>query len=121
MSIWESRKFRALVVDTVSSTAVFFVTHYLAPQAQEAVLSVIAAWQPVVIAVILGWAYEDGKEKGAPVVQASRPTDEAEMKAERDFWENLSYTDSAGVLRNLSVDPGAGAVGGMPVEDKPEA
>jgi hypothetical protein len=71
MSIWESRKFRALVVDTVFSTAIFFVTHYLAPDLQTPVLFLIGSWQPVAIALIVGWAYEDGKEKGATVYHSS--------------------------------------------------
>jgi hypothetical protein len=54
-----------MIVDIVVSTATYFVTQYVAPEAGKDILWLIGSWQPVVIAVIGGIAYEDGQEKSA--------------------------------------------------------
>jgi len=55
-----SRKFWLLVLDTVISLALFFVGKYGGPSAMEDVRFVILTLQPVIIALILSIAYEDG-------------------------------------------------------------
>lgn len=63
-SLLKSRKFLLMIVDVVISTATFFVSKYVSPSAAEDILWLIGAWQPVIIAVIIGIAVEDAAEKG---------------------------------------------------------
>ena len=58
-----SRKFWLLVLDTVVSLVLFFVSKYV-PEAAEDVKFAILALQPVIIAVIVAIAWEDAAEKG---------------------------------------------------------
>lgn len=58
-NIFKSRKFWIMVVDIILSTVVYFVGQYVSPQVGEDILWVIAAWQPVIYAVINGIATED--------------------------------------------------------------
>ena len=60
--MWQSRKFRLMVYDLVISLILFFVGKY-APIAMEDVSFLIAAMQPVFIAVIGGIALEDAAIK----------------------------------------------------------
>jgi hypothetical protein len=63
--LFRSRKFLTLVIDTVVSLLIFFVTKYAAPAAADDILYVIAAMQPVVLAVVAMWGIEDAAEKRA--------------------------------------------------------
>ncbi len=61
----KSRKWKAVLVDAIFSIAVLVVSYWLLdPKWQEFTLKVIAILQPVVIAYVLGVAYEDGQSKG---------------------------------------------------------
>ena len=64
--IFKSRKFWLMVFDVVISTATFFVTNYISPELQKVILFLIGAWQPVIIAVIIGIAVEDAGTKSNP-------------------------------------------------------
>ena len=68
--LFKSRKFWVMVCDIVISTATFFVTKYAAPEIGEDILWLIAAWQPVVYAVINGIDLEDAAEKTNPALYA---------------------------------------------------
>lgn len=59
-ALFSSRKFLLLLLDTVISVILYFVGKYL-PGAEADVKFVILALQPVVIALIVSIAYEDGK------------------------------------------------------------
>jgi len=48
-----SRRFW-VVVDVAFSTLVYFVTKYVAPEIGNDILWLIAAWQPVIVALIFG-------------------------------------------------------------------
>ena len=65
--MWRSRKFLTLVLDTVVSLATYFAAKLLAPEMAEHVLYVIAALQPVALAVIVMWGIEDAAAKRAGV------------------------------------------------------
>ena len=64
-TLLHSRKFWLMIFDVVISTATFFVSKYVSPEMAENILWLIGAWQPVIIAVIVGIAVEDAAEKGA--------------------------------------------------------
>ena len=59
-ALFGSRKFILLVLDVVISLILYFVSKYL-PNAEADVKFVILALQPIVIAIVLAIAYEDGK------------------------------------------------------------
>ena len=59
----KSRKFLIAVFDVVVSSAVYFVAKYAVPSVAEDVMFLIAAYQPVVLILIGGIAYEDGQAK----------------------------------------------------------
>lgn len=61
--MWKSRKFRALVLDTVFSLATFGITTLLAPEYQAHALAFIGIIQPAVLAYVLGTAWEDAAAK----------------------------------------------------------
>lgn len=67
----QSAKFWTAIVDVVVSAVLFFVGKYASPSVFEDIQFVIVTIQPVFIIVIGAWAYEDGKEKGAPVIHMS--------------------------------------------------
>lgn len=58
-----SRKFWLAIVDVVISTATYLVTWLLSPDLAERIIWLIAAWQPIIIMVVLGIAIEDAAEK----------------------------------------------------------
>ena len=63
-SLLHSRKFWITVFDVVVSTATYMISRHLTPEIAEDILWLIAAWQPVIISLILGIAHEDAAEKG---------------------------------------------------------
>jgi hypothetical protein len=63
--MWQSRKFRILVFDTVISAVTFAVTLFLAPEYADKVLQFIAIMQPLLFAVVVGIAAEDAALKGS--------------------------------------------------------
>jgi ethanolamine utilization microcompartment shell protein EutL len=65
LGLLKSRKFWITIFDIVVATATYFVTKYVAPEIGEDVLWLIAAWQPVIIALITGIAVEDAALKSA--------------------------------------------------------
>jgi len=58
-----SRKFLVLCLDTVISTALFFVGKYATPELAEDVNFLIASLQPVAVAIIASIALEDAAAK----------------------------------------------------------
>jgi len=64
-ALLHSRKFLLLVLDTVIAL-ILTIVGLVKPELQETVNQFILILQPVIIAVIGGIAYEDGKEKSAP-------------------------------------------------------
>lgn len=70
--LFRSRKFLTLVLDTVISLIVFFVTKYAVPSFADDILYVIAAIQPIVLAVIVMWGVEDAAEKRAGAFNYNR-------------------------------------------------
>ena len=61
-----SRKWKALLCDAVFAAIVLVITTWLGdPKWQDFALKLIAIVQPVIIAYILGTAYEDGQAKSA--------------------------------------------------------
>lgn len=48
------------VVDAVVSTVILLAGRFLAPSDAELVKFLVAAWQPVAVAVVLALAYKDG-------------------------------------------------------------
>lgn len=74
-----SRKFWIMVVDVVISTATYFVGQYVSPEVGENIIWLIAAWQPVIYALIAGIATEDAAEKSANEVHIHQvPTTEVD-------------------------------------------
>ena len=65
MKLLASRKFLTLLLDTVVSLTIYFVTRYIAPDVAQDVLYVLAALQPIVLAVIVMWGVEDASAKRA--------------------------------------------------------
>jgi len=61
--MWQSRKFRILVFDTVISAVTFGVTLFLAPDYADKVLQFIGIMQPLLFAVVVGIAAEDAALK----------------------------------------------------------
>lgn len=79
----ESRKFKAVIIDAVFSILVYWASHFLAPGASEHALFLIGAVQPVVIAYVLGTAWEDAAAKarwGASISPDFSGDDEAPVK-----------------------------------------
>lgn len=62
-SMFRSRKFLTLLLDTVVSILIFFVTKYAAPSLAEDILFLIGGLQPVVLAVVVMWGVEDAAAK----------------------------------------------------------
>ena len=60
-----SRKFLLLVLDTAISLVLYFVGKYAAPELAEDVKFVIAAYQPVFVAIIIAISVEDAAAKRA--------------------------------------------------------
>ena len=64
--IFKSRNFWLMVFDVVISTATYFISTYVNPVTGADILWLIGAWQPVIIAVIIGIAVEDAGTKSNP-------------------------------------------------------
>lgn len=64
-ALLRSRKFWLMILDVVISTITYFVTAYVVPEIAEQIIWVIGAWQPVIVALIIGIAVEDAAVKGA--------------------------------------------------------
>lgn len=62
-----SRKFWLMILDVVISTVTFFVTKYASPELAEDIIWLIAAWQPVFVAIIIAIAQEDAAVKSNPL------------------------------------------------------
>ena len=71
-SLLKSRKFLLLLLDTIVSIVVFVATHYLAPAAQEPVLFILGALQPVFVAIIVAISIEDAALKRAGLAYDSK-------------------------------------------------
>jgi len=61
-SLLKSRKFWLMVLDTVVSAVLFFSVKYAAASAED-IKFLVAALQPVFVAVIGGIAYEDAHKQ----------------------------------------------------------
>jgi hypothetical protein len=62
-----------MVADVAISSVTYFVGHYVSPEIGENIIWLIAAWQPVIVALITGIATEDAANANArAVVTASR-------------------------------------------------
>ncbi len=63
----KSRKFWLMIFDVAISTATYFISQIVSdPQVAENILWLIAAWQPVIISVIIGITAEDTAVKSNP-------------------------------------------------------
>jgi len=60
-----SRKFLLLCLDTIISLILFFVGKYATPNLAEDVNFIIAAYQPVFVAIIVAISVEDAAAKRA--------------------------------------------------------
>ena len=81
-ALFGSRKFILLVLDVVISLVLYFVSKYL-PNAEADVKFVILALQPIVIAIVLAIAYEDGKIIPAQIsLEEAREYNEASKNCE---------------------------------------
>lgn len=65
VALFRSRKFLTGLLDMVISMATYFITKYAAPAVADDILFVIASLQPVVLAIIVAWAWEDAAAKRA--------------------------------------------------------
>lgn len=61
-SLLHSRKFWLAMVDAIGSSVLLLATRYLSADDVELVKSLIVIYQPVIVAVIAGIAWEDGKK-----------------------------------------------------------
>lgn len=64
-SLFDSRKFRIMLFNIAVSTITYFLTQYAAPEIGKNIIWLIAAWQPVIYAVITGIATEDAANMSA--------------------------------------------------------
>lgn len=62
-SLFNSRKFLLLLLDTILSGVVLFAGWYVAPEMLDRIIAVIALVQPLFVAVIVGIAVEDAAQK----------------------------------------------------------
>lgn len=79
----KSSKFWVAVIDAVSATLAIILAWFLAPDKVNQVLTLIAIWQPIMIAVIVGTWVEDAAKKsneGWSTLSAtvSKPTEKGE-------------------------------------------
>lgn len=89
--LFRSRKFLTLILDTIISTVILVGGWYLAPQAMEKTVAVIAIYQPVFIALIAAIASEDNAERRLQGVITSAQEWRLEEKAAKE-----SESDGAG-------------------------
>ncbi len=68
-ALLQSRKFWLMFLDVAISTITYFVTAYVSPEIAEQIIWVIGAWQPVIVALIVGIAIEDAAVKGSSTFQ----------------------------------------------------
>lgn len=68
-----SSKFWMAVLDAGVSSLAIVLGWFLIPEKVEQVMLLVGLWQPVVVAVIAGIAYEDGKEKAATLYMRAEP------------------------------------------------
>lgn len=59
----QSRKFWITVTDVLMSTITYFAVKYGDPSLADDIKFIIAAWQPVILALIAGIAIEDAGAK----------------------------------------------------------
>ena len=64
-ALFKSRKFWTGILDLVISLVLFFTAKYLSESIAEDIKFVIAAVQPVFLAIIVGIAWEDAAAKRA--------------------------------------------------------
>ena len=64
-NLWESRKFRIMVYDTVVALIMFTLSHFFGPEVKEAMIELIAILQAPILVVIGGIAIEDAAQKRA--------------------------------------------------------
>lgn len=62
-SLFLSRKFKAAVLDAFFATLTIVLTWFLAPDKVSQALILIGIWQPVIVAYVLGTAWEDAQAK----------------------------------------------------------
>ncbi len=60
-----SAKFWTAVLDAVAALILLLATRYFSPDDVDFTVKLIAIMQPVILAVIAGFAYEDGQAKRA--------------------------------------------------------
>lgn len=77
-----SRKFLTLIMDTIISTVILVGGWYLAPQAMDKTVAVIAIYQPVFIALIAAITSEDNAQRKLDGVITSAQEWRAEEKAQ---------------------------------------
>lgn len=63
-----SAKFWTAVIDAIASSLAIILVWFLKPEEVDQVLKLVAIWQPVFIAVIIGGAWEDAADKGGVAV-----------------------------------------------------
>ena len=59
MSILQSRRFWLAILDAVTGTLGVVLVLFLSPENVKAVLTVWGIWQPVIIAIIIGYTVEN--------------------------------------------------------------
>ena len=66
-ALFRSRKFLTMLLDVVVGLVAYFIAKYAAEDIANDVMMVIGLMQPVVLAVIAGWAIEDAAAKRAGI------------------------------------------------------
>lgn len=64
-TLWDSRKFRIMVYDTVIALVTFVISRFFGPEVQQAVMELIAILQAPILVLIGGIAIEDAAQKRA--------------------------------------------------------
>lgn len=105
--LWQSRKFRALVIDGALTLLLYFVGKYV-PWLAEDINVVIVALQPIFIAYVVGTAYEDGQAKrmgGHPAQLEARAANSSAqvMSSPNDYAAAVGEPESAGMA--VEIDP----------------
>jgi uncharacterized membrane protein len=63
LQLWQSRKFRAAVLDAVFGIVLLVIANFVPGDKQDLFLQVFLIIQPVVVMYILGTAWEDSAAK----------------------------------------------------------
>ena len=66
-ALFRSRKFCTMLLDVAVGLVAYFIARYAAEDIATDVMMVIGLMQPVVLAVIAGWAIEDAAAKRAGI------------------------------------------------------